>query len=333
MNTPTTPPEIVITVGYPGSGKGTYVKPLLAAGYQCFNRDTYGGRTARSGSPIYEAALVAFAEGCRHFVFDNTYGRVEARAAVISFSKEVGLPIRCLWLQTTLEQAQLFASRRQVQKYGMLFRKEDYKIHKGDPNMFPPGAQFAYRKQFEPPTLAEGFASIEKVEVETVWGPEYVNKAIFLDLDGTVRYTPDENACPWPRYPSEVIVRPGSGAVLKRKQAEGYLILAVTNQSGVSRKPSDPKHVTEQNVKACIAKTEKDLGIKFDGALYATDRGGPPSTYWRKPCPGMAVVFIEKFKLNPALCECVGDMKTDATFAERAGIPFQWAHKFFKLYP
>jgi len=30
-----------------------------------------------------------------------------------------------------------------VQKYGKLFRKEDYKAHKGDPNMFPPGAQFA----------------------------------------------------------------------------------------------------------------------------------------------------------------------------------------------
>jgi len=48
--------EIVITVGYPGAGKGTHVKPLLAKGYKCFNRDTVGGTTEKSGSLIYQKA-------------------------------------------------------------------------------------------------------------------------------------------------------------------------------------------------------------------------------------------------------------------------------------
>jgi len=330
VTTPSTSPEIVITVGYPGSGKGTYVKPLLAQGYLCFNRDTLGGKTSKVNSPIYEAAREAFAWGCRHFVFDNTYGQVGSRAAAVAFAQEVGLPIRVLWLQTTLEQAQLFAARRQMQRYGTVLRKDEYKAHKGDDNMFPPGAQFAYRKQFEPPTLAEGFASIEKVKIKTEWGAEYVNKAIIIDLDGTVRDTPDLKVCPWPRNVGEVVVRPGCGALLKAKQAEGYLIFAVTNQSGCSREETDPKYVSEEDVQACIRETERALGLQWNGALYATDRGGPPSSFMRKPCPGMGAYFIELHKLDPAQCVVVGDMTSDRTFASRCGFQFQWAHEFFR---
>ena len=53
--TPKTNPEVVITVGYPGSGKGTFVKPMINAGYQCFNRDIYGGVTSKPDAPIYDA--------------------------------------------------------------------------------------------------------------------------------------------------------------------------------------------------------------------------------------------------------------------------------------
>ena len=333
MTIPTTAPEVVITVGYPGSGKGTFVQPLLSQGYQCFNRDTIGGGTKRPKALIYDMAGQAhYSRGVRHFVFDNTYGTVESRAAAVAFARSIGLPIRCLWLQTTLEQAQVFASRRQVQRTGKLLRKEDYKAHKGDPNMFPPGAQYAYRKRFEPPTMAEGFNHIEEVAIETKWGKEYVNRALFLDLDGTVRVTPDEKVCPWPRNPSEVrVILPSSavGGLLQRRQREGWLILAVTNQSGVSRKPSDDKYVSEANVVACIEATEAQLGLKFDGYAYATDRGGPPSSFWRKPAPGMGVMFIEKHKLDPSKCLKVGDMTSDKTFAQRCGFQFAWGHEFF----
>jgi HAD superfamily hydrolase (TIGR01662 family) len=179
------------------------------------------------------------------------------------------------------------------------------------------------------PTRDEGFSAIEKVEVETVWGKEYVNRAIFLDLDGTVRVTPDEKVCPWPRNVDEVKVRPGCGALIKRYQQEGWLIFAVTNQSGPTRKLADPKYVSERAIIDCIQATESLLGVNFDGIAYATDRGGPPSSFWRKPCPGMGVMFIEEHKLDPAQCVMVGDMTSDKTFATRCGFQFQWAKDFF----
>jgi len=322
--------EIVITVGYPGSGKSTHVKRLTDRGYQRVNRDLIGGSTRTPDAPIYEEVRRLHGLGFRHFVLDNTYGTQEHRAAVVAVGQELGLPVRVLWLQTTLEQAQLFAARRECAKFGRPLYKHEYKTYgKNDPNCFPPGAQFAYRKRFEEPTLAEGFVVVEKVDVVTTWGPEYTGKAIFLDLDGTVRDTPDPKACPWPRNVSEVLVRPGCGPVLQRYRRDGWLVFAVTNQSGVSRKPTDPKHVSEEDVVACIQRTEGGLAFTFDGYAYSPDRGGPPSSFWRKPCPGMGVKFIEEHKLDPAKCVMVGDMTSDKTFANRCGFAYQDESVFF----
>jgi len=320
--------EVVITVGYPGSGKGTHVKPLLAKGYQCFNRDSIGGGTNKDDSGIYREAQKAFDAGCRRFVFDNTYGTIQARSAAITFAKSVGLPIRVLWLQTTLEQAQLFASRRQVQRLGKLLRKEEYKAHSKDANMFPPGAQYAYRKRFEPPTTVEGFTHVKPVPVAVTWGSEYTNKALILDFDGTLRETPDEKACPYPRTTAEVKVPAGRGDKLREYLDKGYRLLGASNQSGISRMPDDPKFVSEEAAKRCFAETCRQLGVDIE-VLYATERGGPPQSFWRKPVTGMAVLHIERHKLDPRQCICVGDWTSDKSFAERAGFQFVWAHEFF----
>lgn len=325
--------EIVITVGLPGAGKSTYVKPLVAQGYVRVNRDETGGSTSNPNSRYYDAVRDAHAKGARSFVLDNTYTLAKRRAAAVQVAQELGLPIRVIWVQTSLETAQLFSARRQVQRYGKLLHKADYKAEPycDDPNMFPPGAQFAMRKGFEEPTTDEGFASVEKVTPAVYWGQEYTERAIILDLDGTVRVTPDEKECPWPRNPSEVIIMEGRKDLLQRKQREGWLLLGATNQSGINRKPTDPKYVSEHDVTACIEKTSILLNLETPlDVEYAPDRGGPPQTFWRKPCSGMGVVLIERYKLDPAKCVFVGDMTSDKTFAKRCGFDFRWAHDFFR---
>jgi hypothetical protein len=41
-------------------------------------------------------------------------------------------------------------------------------------------------------------------------------------------------------------------------------------------------------------------------------------------------MVVEKHKLSPAACICVGDMTSDRTFSERCGFQFAWAHDFFR---
>ena len=325
-------PEIVITVGIPGCGKSTYVKALLAKGYRRLNRDAIGGVLNSPTALIYGFLRDCYRAGDRQFILDNTYTRKEHREVLMQVAKELDLPVRVLWFQVPIEQAQVFAARRQVQRYGKVLSKTDYdeKPSCNDPNMFQPGVQYAFVKAMTDPSMDEGFSSIEEITVKTVWGAEYTKRALILDLDGTLRTTPDEKECPYPRDPSEVIILDGRRDLLQRRQAEGWLIFAVSNQSGVSRPPGDAKYVSDANVQASIEATEKGLGIKFDRVLYATERGGPPQTFLRKPMPGMGVLLIEQHKLDPAQCICVGDLKTDQTFAQRCGFQFAWAHDYFR---
>jgi HAD superfamily hydrolase (TIGR01662 family) len=318
--------EIIVVAGPPGGGKSTAVKHYMAQGFTRLNRDEIGG-SLRANGALFSHMRTLFREyNERRFVLDNTHGTVKSRAVVIAAARELGLPVHIKWLETTLAQAQFFAARRQIQRYDKLFAKDDYKTYRDDPNMFPPAAQFAFFKRVEVPTTDEGFASVEMVPVEIDLGSEYVNRAIIIDYDDTVRRT--KSGAKWPCHPDDVVVIDGCGDVLQRKQAEGYLLLGASNQSGVSRKTDDPKYVSPENLVRCFKRTHDLLGVDID-CLYAPDRGGVPQTYWRKPCPGMGAVFIERYKLQPSQCIYVGDRKTDATFSSRCGFQFAWAHEFF----
>lgn len=328
-------PAIYAIGGLPGSGKTSVIQPYLAQGFSRVNRDETGGKLDSPDTPFYHEVRRLFGQGVRRFVFDNTFCFPEQRAVLVQVARELGLPVHLRMLDVDVPKAQLFASRRQVQRYGKLFRKEDYKTHKADENMFPPSVQFAFEKALKssPPSTAEGFASVEVVPVPVVWGPEYTRKALILDYDGTLRLTKGRRVTKrgklYPTDPDDIDVLPGRSEVLKRMQAEGWLLLGASNQSGCSySKDEDPDALTEEQAQACFKRTNELLGVDID-VLYAVDRGGPPSTFWRKPCPGMGVVHIEKYKLDPAKCIMVGDMGTDQTFAERCGFQFAEASQFF----
>jgi HAD superfamily hydrolase (TIGR01662 family) len=331
------PGEIIAIGGLPGSGKTSHVQPYLDRGYTRVNRDTTGGKMDSDQTPFWQEVRRLYGTGVRKFVFDNTWCFKSQRDVLLAVAAELGLPVHLKMLDVDIAKAQLFTARREVQKYGRLLHKDDYKGIK-DINTFGPGLHFRFQKELDAhkPTTADGFASVEWLDVPVVWGPEYVNRAIILDLDGTVRDTPADCKIPFPKHPDEVIVLDGRRELLRRKQAEGFILCGASNQSGVSKPLIDPKTgqpdpwaLTKEQVEACIAATCDKLGLDID-VLYAPDRGGPPQSFWRKPCPGMGVEFIEKYKLDPSQCVMVGDMKTDKTFAERCGFQFAWAHEFFR---
>jgi len=107
------------------------------------------------------------------------------------------------------------------------------------------------------------------------------------------------------------------------KKAEGFILLGVSNQSGVAKGT-----IIAKMAEACFDETNRQLGLDIE-YVYCPHRAGPPQCYCRKPMPGWGVHFIEKYKLNPAECVFVGDMTTDKTFAGRAGFQFAWASAFF----
>lgn len=75
--------------------------------------------------------------------------------------------------------------------------------------------------------------------------------------------------------------------------------------------------------------THPQLGLVIEH-LCCPHRVPPISCYCRKPQPGMALSFIEKYDLKPSACIMVGDLGTDKTFAERLGLRFVPASEFFR---
>jgi D-glycero-D-manno-heptose 1,7-bisphosphate phosphatase len=147
------------------------------------------------------------------------------------------------------------------------------------------------------------------------------DKAVYVDLDGTIRTTLSGKVAP--SDPHDQVVLPGRKERLQSLKKQGYKIFAVSNQGGIEK-----GHVTHDQVKACFAKLDHDLGYVFDDMVYASSMD--PKHPMRKPNPGMIHGLAEKHGVDLTKSFMVGDMASDRTAAERAGIPFHHADDFFK---
>ena len=145
-------------MGLPGAGKTTLTEEFVAEGYQRLNRDETGG-TLRSLTADLDRALAA---GASRIVLDNTYVSRRSRAEVLQAAAAHRVPVRCVWLSTSVDEAQVNAATRLVSRYGRLPADEELAaLRKQDVAAFLPTVQFRYQRELEPPDEREGFATIE----------------------------------------------------------------------------------------------------------------------------------------------------------------------------
>lgn len=148
-----------------------------------------------------------------------------------------------------------------------------------------------------------------------------MNKGLLLDLDGCVRASRSGKVTP--DHPEDQVVLPGRKEKIQQYKADGWKIVAVTNQGGIGL-----GHTTHDKVKTTLAALNEELGRPFDDMLY---EGSAPKEnhHRRKPNPGMLQEAAEKHHLDLTKSLMVGDRESDQEAARLAGVPFQWAHKFF----
>lgn len=309
------PANVVMLMGYPASGKSSVSDRFVKSGWVYLNRDTEGGKV-NSLVP----KMIAAVEQRKPVLLDNTFLTKEMRAPFLKACEELGASIECIKMGTSLEDAQFNACLRMIRKYGKVLTNDEIKKAKS-PNTFPIAVLFAARKKFEEPTMDEGFCAVNEYTFVREWASDYKNKALILDYDGTLRKTGSGEK--YPRSPKDVVILKGRQTKLQEYLDKGYILLGVSNQSGIGS-----GKVSEKDVVACFERTNKLLKHKID-YRFCPHRAGPGGCYCRKPQLGMGATLIEQYKLDPSSCIFVGDMTSDKTFAKRCGFQYHDADKFF----
>jgi HAD superfamily hydrolase (TIGR01662 family) len=310
--------KVTMVLGYPASGKSTFTAKLVKQGAVVLNRDTEGG-TIAGLLPKMEKLLL---EGSNHVVLDNLFPTAEVRKPFVELAKKHHIRVDCAVMGTSIEDAQFNVVQRAIGLIGKFPTPDAIKAAKHT-NIFPPTVLFKYKKEFQTPTLDEGFSSIDKIKFERKENPEFINKALILDYDGTLRECINGND-KYPVIESQIEIKPNRKKILDAYKAKGYLLLGISNQSGVSK-----GELTEQKASELFEHTNKLLGLDIE-YRFCPHQSAPISCYCRKPMPGIGVEFIMKHKLSRKDCIFVGDMTTDKTFSQRAGFQYVDQAEFFK---
>jgi len=356
--------EIVLVMGLPAAGKSTVAERLVANGYTRVNRDEKGG-SLDSLLPVLDTLL---ASGTYRVVLDNTYVTRKSRAAVLGVAVRHAVPVRCVWLSTSVEDAQVNAVTRMVSKYGRLLDPDEMRVvSRRDVSVFPPSVQFRYQRELEAPQESEGFSRIDVVQfVRSPAGsdqpsPGLRRSAIALataeDPAATREPDPARLDSLWRRG----LQTPATGravilwcdGVLQRSRAGDRTPMNPEDLEVLDGRGAHLRRYVEDgwrvfgvtwlpeiaegtmshaDAAALFLRLREGLGIDIEIG-YCPHAAGPPACWCRKPLPGLGEVLRQRHRLDPAQCVYVGSGSQDPGFARRLGFEYRPASEFFSAPP
>ena len=118
--------EVIIMIGYPGSGKTTIAKSMN--GYIRIDGDALK-------TPINMIKEAEKYIGTHSVIFDATNPTKERRALFIDFAKNHNVPVRCIWISASIDTAMEQNKEREIRVPDVVF--------------------YVFRKKFEEPTNEE----------------------------------------------------------------------------------------------------------------------------------------------------------------------------------
>ena len=138
-----------------------------------------------------------------------------------------------------------------------------------------------------------------------------MNKALFLDRDGVI-----VNYIPYLSKPEQVEIPEGAGQALREWQDAGYLLIIVTNQSGVGRGYFSLDDVAAVHVQ--VFTEYQKFGVSFHDVLicpHHPDEG----CKCRKPSPYLLLEAAKKYNLDLCQSYFIGDAPSDLDCAVQSG--------------
>lgn len=144
-------------------------------------------------------------------------------------------------------------------------------------------------------------------------------KAAFIDRDGVLN---EERA--FVHRIEDFIFVPGAVEALRAFQAAGYLLVVITNQSGIARGLYSEADYLELTAHMC--ERLQAAGVRLDAVEYCPHLADAPVARYRldcgcrKPKPGMLQRAIETLDIDPSASFLVGDRLSDIEAGRGAGV-------------
>ena len=146
-------------------------------------------------------------------------------------------------------------------------------------------------------------------------------KAVFVDRDGTLNY---DNG--YTHKISDLKIYEDMIPLLKSYYDNGYMIIVITNQSGINRGYYSVEEMKEFNNK--LAEVFIKHGIKIEDFFYCPHTP-EEACNCRKPETGLIEMAVKKYSIDIKSSIIIGDSEsTDGKLASRLGIKFIKVHGY-----
>lgn len=143
--------------------------------------------------------------------------------------------------------------------------------------------------------------------------------AVFLDRDGTINVEVD-----YLRSPEQLELIPGARGALRALQEAGYVLIVVTNQSGIARGYFDREALTE--IHAALKRVLAEGGVELSAIEYCPHHPGSDDESLarecdcRKPKPGMLLRAAARLDIDLGRSWMIGDAERDLQAGLAAGV-------------
>lgn len=142
-----------------------------------------------------------------------------------------------------------------------------------------------------------------------------MNKALFIDRDGTINHD-----CPYCKDPKDLRIYDDAVDIIKDFRKRGFLIVIVTNQSGINRGYFSEAEFEKFN--SALLKELERAGAKVD-AVYHCPHRPDEGCLCRKPGTGLLLQAARDLDIDLNSSFVVGDRDdVDGEMARRLGMKY-----------